>query len=531
MQKLKINPYRLVAQIIILGLIVTAGIRMMLSTQYIADFEAYCPLGGIQAYASFLWNNSLACNMTNLQISMGLMLVIAVVVFSKLFCSVICPVGLVSEWLGKLGDRWKVRRTISGWTDKILRSLKYILLFITFYFTVTSSELFCKWFCPYFSVTSGFNADVNIIMASVALVVVILGSVFFRLFWCRYLCPINAISNIFSFLYIFVGITLSYFIIRFLGIELSFIWPLSILCILAYIFELRGLNNKPFPLFKIVRNQSSCTSCKLCSRACPQMIPVDSLNQVRNMDCHLCADCIQACPEKGTLSINRSGKKWLPVLVVAILIITGFLFSRSFELPTIYEQWAEEDEMEDMSTYTVSELKSITCYGSSIVFANHMYDMEGVYGVATYLNGQRAKIWYDADIADTTSIREWIFSPALINIRNLPDNVTQIATYSLKVDNFLDPLDGDLLAAILAVDPDIYGLSTEFACPVVVSVYYAIDSDLSPDKLKGMVEERDMEAKSKEERANRQNYKVTDIRKIPEILSRDEYLQKMGVYN
>lgn len=497
MKKLKTNPYRLVTQIFIIGLIASAGLRTIISKQYIADFEAFCPFGGIQAYASFLLNHSLACNMTNLQISMGLMLVIAVVVFSKLFCSVICPVGSVSEWIGKLGDRWKVRRSISGWPDKILRSLKYILLFITFYFTVNSSELFCKWFCPYFSVTSGFHPDVNILMATIVLVVVIFGSLFFRLFWCRYLCPINALANIFYFF---------------------------------SIFELGSLKNSPFPLFKIVRDPSTCTSCKLCSKACPHMIPVASLEKVRDVDCHLCGDCIQVCPEKGTLSINRSGKKWLPVLAVIILIITGVLFSRSFELPTVFEQWTSKDEMQEMSTYTISGLKSIKCYGSSYAFASHMYDMEGIYGVATYLKGQRAKIWYDADNADTTGIREWIFSPAIICIRNIPDDVSHIACYSLKVENFLDPLDGDLLAAILAADLNIFGLSTEFACPVEVSVYFAIDSNLSPDKLKRMVEERDIKAKSADNSAQKQNYKVREIENQPEILSRDEYIQKMGIY-
>ena len=82
--------------------------------------------------------------MTNLQISMGLMLLIAVVIFSKLFCSVICPVGSVSEWLGKLGDKWKVRRTISGWPDKILRSLKYVLLVITFHFISQAASYFAN---------------------------------------------------------------------------------------------------------------------------------------------------------------------------------------------------------------------------------------------------------------------------------------------------------------------------------------------------------------------------------------------------
>ena len=183
-----------------------------------------------------------------------------------------------------------------------------------------------------------------------------------------------------------------------------------------------------------------------------------------------------------------------------------------------------------MKTYTISGLRTITCYGSSIVFASHMYDMEGVYGVATYINDHRAKIWYDAEYADTIGIREWIFSPAQIPIQDLPDNVSQVAYYSLIVDNFLDPLDGDLLAEILAADMDIYGLTTEFACPVKVSVYYSIDSNLSPDKLKRMVEQKDVKGNSKDDKAKTKlNFKVREIESEPKILSRAEYLQKMGI--
>ena len=79
--------------------------------------------------------------------------------------------------------------------------------------------------------------------------------------------------------------------------------------------------------------------------------------------------------------------------------------------------------MQEMETYTISGLKTITCYGSSIVFESHMYDMEGVYGVATYLKDQRAKIWYDSEYADTIGIREWIFSPAIIPIHDIPDTL------------------------------------------------------------------------------------------------------------
>lgn len=528
MRKTKTNPYRLLTQVTILAIIIFALARTFADNQYTANFEGYCPFGGIQAYASFLVNNSLACNMTNIQISMGLVLVICVVLFSKLFCSLICPVGTVSEWLGNIGERWKVRRDIAGIGDKILRSFKYILLFITSYISVTSSELFCKWFCPYFSVTSAFSPDVNIILAIAALVAVIAGSVFYRLFWCRYLCPVNAISNIFHFIYPFAGITVTYFIVRAFGIDLPFTWPLAILCISAYVFELMGQKWKSHRLFRIVRNKESCTACNLCTKSCPMGIRVVRMDKVSDPDCHLCGDCLHTCPEKDTLTINRSGKKWLPLLVVIILVTAGLLFSRSFELPTVFEQWADKEEMQEMETYNITGIKTITCYGSSIVFAGHMYDMEGIYGVATYLKDNSARIWYDPEFADTSGIREWIFSPAAIPIAPLPDTATQVAFYTLRVDNFLDSLDNELLAGLLSSESGIYGITSEFACPVKVSVYYSEKSDLTTEKLKTIIEQRDVaNIRRIKGGVKKLNYKVTEIDNKPIIISRPEYFQIM----
>ncbi len=58
-----------------------------------ADPEAYCPVGGLQALATWLVNGTLPCSMTTLQIAMGIALAAAVILFSKLFCGYICPVG------------------------------------------------------------------------------------------------------------------------------------------------------------------------------------------------------------------------------------------------------------------------------------------------------------------------------------------------------------------------------------------------------------------------------------------------------
>jgi len=192
------------------------------------DFEAYCPFGGMQALGSYLISEALSCTMTSAQIVMGVVLFVGVLLFSKLFCSFICPIGTVSEWLGTIGDKFKMRYTIKGVADKALRSLKYILLFITVYYTLQSNELFCKKLDPYYAIASGFDTDVVLLYAIISIAVAILGSIFIRLFWCKYLCPLGAISNIFKFSVFFVATLGTYLVLLSFGIEISYVWPLAV---------------------------------------------------------------------------------------------------------------------------------------------------------------------------------------------------------------------------------------------------------------------------------------------------------------
>ena len=57
----------------------------LIPSEVAVDPEAYCPMGGLQALATYLANNSLPCSMSSLQVMMGIALVAAVVLFSKLF--------------------------------------------------------------------------------------------------------------------------------------------------------------------------------------------------------------------------------------------------------------------------------------------------------------------------------------------------------------------------------------------------------------------------------------------------------------
>ncbi len=107
----KQNWYKLIYQFAIIGILVFMVFRLLIDKAYAPDFEAYCPFGGLQALGSFFTMDSLSCAMTSTQIMMGVVLFIGIVLFSRLFCGYICPLGTIGEWIGKLGDRMKVRIT------------------------------------------------------------------------------------------------------------------------------------------------------------------------------------------------------------------------------------------------------------------------------------------------------------------------------------------------------------------------------------------------------------------------------------
>jgi NAD-dependent dihydropyrimidine dehydrogenase PreA subunit len=528
----KQNWYKLLYQLAIILILLVAGIRLLF-TKYTPDFEAFCPFGGLQALGSFLVNDSLACSMTSMQILMGIALLIGVVLFSRLFCGYICPLGTISEWIGKMGDKLKIRFTLKGFADYALRLLKYVLLFITFYFTLKSSELFCKKFDPYYATVSGFNADVVVLWASLAILAIVVGSLFLRMFWCRYLCPLGAISNIFRFIWwsaVVIGI---YIVLVLAGIHLSYVYPLLVLTAGGYILEIARMKKVSPSLVHITRNTETCIGCGLCSSKCPQGIDVASMEKVTHVDCTLCGDCLHECPEKDTLQINRKNMKWLPAAVLAILIIAGISLASVIELPTINVKWGSPDQISKAEVFTRSGLKNIKCFGSSTSFANQMRKVAGIYGVTTYVGSHTVKIYYDPAVLNDDKILRLIFVPGKRIIKPLPAETDSVAFYSMKVDQFFDPLDASYLQYLLAQNSKACGFQTEYGCPVVVRVYFPEGSQPSAEEMKRVIETRKLSFLNEGNEFNvKLKYKVTEIAPEPEVISLNEYtLQMFSKYN
>ncbi len=455
------------------------------------DFEAYCPVGGIQALGSYFLNNSLTCSMTSAQIVMGVVAMIGVFLFSKLFCSYICPLGTISEWLGKLGDKLKVRITLKGIIDKLFRSVKYVLLFVTLYYTLDSSELFCKKFDPYYAVTSGFDVDVVVLWAAIAIFLVVIGSIFVRMFWCKYFCPFGALSNIFKFTGFFVLLLAIYILLLKFGLEISYVWPLAIACIGGYFIEIFKFRTRFFPITKVTRNKTSCIDCQICSMNCPQAIDVASLDVVRDADCNLCGECVISCPEKGTLQFNKSSKlKWMPPVALIILIALGIYVGTFFEVPTIDQKWYAPSELAKAEVYTRSGLKNIKCYGSSTAFANQMRKVKGVMGVTTFVGSKTVKVYYDPSLLNEQKIEQAIFTPMKSPIKAINKDVKELKKVTFLLDKFFDRFDFNYLSVLLKQKTDAVGVQTAYGCPVIVTLFYPADAVIDEDKLTEVLESR-----------------------------------------
>ncbi|MDR0295302.1 MAG: 4Fe-4S binding protein [Prevotellaceae bacterium] len=456
-----------------------------------ADIEAYCPFGGLQAFSTYLLNGTLACSMSMLQIMIGIVLAVGVILFSKLFCGYLCPLGTLSEAMGKLRKKIKMKEIVvesGSCADKALRIIKYALLFTVFYFTLGSSELFCKNFDPYYAMATGFTGEITMWMSLTSIVLLFCGSFFINMFWCRYICPLGALSHIFKFTLWFVALVLLFVILGLLGITIPLVWLLATACLSFYALEIICGKTKCVPVLKITRDTQTCNNCGLCAKKCPYRIPVDKVEVVRHIDCTLCGECISHCCCK-SLHINRSKKmRWLPAILVVALFALALWLGGNWELPTINERWGEASEEVKLQTFEMSGLKSVKCYGSSKAFSAQMQKVRGVYGVATYVRTNSVKIHYNPAETNTDKIAAAVFTPFYNKLHTPPADVTELNIITLGVDKMFDRVDANNLGQLFRKHEGFYGFEAEYACPVIVRLYVDPNIDVSEKTLRSIVE-------------------------------------------
>ncbi len=461
------------------------------------DPERLCPFGGLQALATFFQRGSLPCSMSSLQIMMGIALAAAVILFSKLFCAYLCPVGTVEDLLIRLRKALKIKTVRVGiLLDKILRIVKYALLFWIVYMTVTASELFCKNLDPYYAVATGFKGEITLWMSIVTVGIVILLGLFIDRFWCKYVCPLGAISNTLKFWVWLVVLALAWWVLSLLGVHFSWVWLLGTFCVAGYLLEI--VDGRPkLEALRILKDEDACTHCGRCSKACPYGIDISqSEGSVTNVDCTLCGECVAACPEQvlrvGVCPSNagkrRNWAKFIPALLAVLLVAGAWWAGTRFELPTISETWGVEEGMK-LETLKISPLKSVKCYGSSMAFKARMEKVRGVHGVKTFVGSHTVEIAYDPSATTEDKIREEVFTPSHFRIWTPdPEKVPELKWVTLRTEKMYDKLDLNYLGLqFRTTGKSIFGVESEYNCPLIVRVYMAPDEELDEAWFKEVV--------------------------------------------
>ena len=261
---------RLIVQIIFFLLIALTALNSFLETIGLsiplisqASLHTLCPFGGVVTIYSLITTGTLVKKIHESALVMLGLTGILSLLFGPVFCSWLCPLGSLQEWLGKLGRKIfkkSYNHFLQPKMESILKWFRYLVLVWVIYVTARSGELLFGSVDPYYALFNFWSGEVAV-QALVILGVTLLGSLFVERPWCRFACPLGA---------------------------------------------LLGLTNL-VRIFRIRREPSTCINCKKCESACPMKIKVSVKSVVRDLSCNSCMRCTSdnACPVPNTVDMKH----------------------------------------------------------------------------------------------------------------------------------------------------------------------------------------------------------------------------------
>ena len=260
-----------------------------------AGVEGWLPIAGMMNLKYWLTTGKIPATHPAAMFLLVSFLAIAFL-FRKAFCSWLCPVGTLSEYLWRAGHQiFRRNFHLPRWIDVPLRALKYLLLG---FFVWAVAHMSADAIDQFMHTSYGSIADVRMLnffrylgeTAAIILAVLVIASVLVQNFWCRYLCPYGALLGIVSF----------------------------------------------FSPLRIRRCEDACIDCAKCAKVCPSALPVDKLVTIKSAECTGCLECVAICPAENALAISpprwtRAPKQgrlpaWAMAVGIAVLFsgIVGF---------------------------------------------------------------------------------------------------------------------------------------------------------------------------------------------------------------
>jgi polyferredoxin len=233
--------------------------------------EAFCPFGGLETLYKFLTAGGTFVSHTHLS---NVVLLVAVLVVALLlrsaFCGWICPMGFLQDLVSNLSSVLQkripgLRRGIASLKkrgarlavlDRYMRYIKYLVLAWTVGGSAYFGYMVFRDYDPWSTLLN--IAEFTFTPGIIVLAVILVASFFIERPWCRYACPLGAAS---------------------------------------------GILGKVSPIY-LKREADACTSCKICTKACPMGLEVHTATTIKSADCISCLECVDACPREGALEVK-----------------------------------------------------------------------------------------------------------------------------------------------------------------------------------------------------------------------------------
>jgi len=229
-----------------------------------ASIHALCPFGAVVSFYQLLTTGSFVKKIHESAMVLFSITLFLSILVGPVFCSWICPLGSLQEWVSSLGRRLGLhgKFNVSSNLDKKLGLLRYVVLLWVIYVTARSGELIFTNYDPYYALFNFWSGEVAL-SALLILGLTLMLALFIERPWCKYTCPFGALLGLAN-------------IIR---------------------------------IFKIRRNKNTCIDCQKCDATCPMNIEISGQTSIKDPRCISCLNCTSqnVCPIPQTVELSIRG--------------------------------------------------------------------------------------------------------------------------------------------------------------------------------------------------------------------------------